>query len=571
MIAKTYKIKSGLIFLVFLGMMIILIYRLFSIQVLGYSKLAYKAKDMHTINIKIEPKRGKLFDRNKNVLAMSVPMPSVYADPSLVKEPLVTAGKLAEILNLDSKFLYGRLSRKKRFVWLKRKITIEDKERISALKIKGIDFIEEPTRFYPKGELAVHILGFVNMDNKGMDGVELKFDKYLKGKPGLRITEKDAVGREVVTWRDKDVPPVDGYGIVLTIDEVIQYIVEEELDNALKSYNPKSAIVIVMDPDSGEILALANRPNFDPNKYNRARQDTMRNRAVTDCFEPGSVFKMFVAGAALNEKLFGLKDNIFCENGAYAVPGGVLHDHRPHGTLTFQQVIEKSSNIGMAKIGQKMGKEKVYRYLRDFGFGKPTNILLPGEIAGLLHPTNRWSRMSVTRVPMGHEVATTAIQLTTAVCSIANGGKLMKPLIVKRIVDSKNRVVEEFKPEVVRDVISPFAGDRLKIALQGVVSPRGTARRASLKEFSVAGKTGTAQKLNPDGTYSHTDFIGSFVGFVPADKPRVVISVILDTPRPVYYGGVTAAPVFKNIAEKVLGYLNVGTEFSNVDTLVAKF
>lgn len=570
MISKRYKIKSGMVLLSFLGMMVFLAYRLFCIQVLGYSTYRDKARDIHQIEIKLEPKRGEICDRNGNVLGVSLPIPSVHADPKEIEDVDGTVNKLAEVIGEDKKTLCERLTKDKRFAWIKRKITSEEKEKVSSLKLKGIYFLEEPTRFYPKGELASHILGFVNIDNEGMEGIELEFDSYLRGKPGLRITEKDRKGREVLSWRDKEIPPVDGYKVVLTIDEVIQYIAEEEIDKALETYHPKAAIVIVMDPDTGEVLALSNRPNFDPNRYRYADKDSMRNRAVTDFFEPGSVFKMFAAAGALNEGLFSLKDSIYCEDGAYSVPGGVLHDHSPHGMLTFQQVIEKSSNIGMAKVGQRMGEERLHRYLVDFGFGSPTGILLPGEVGGMLHPPRQWSRMSVTRIPMGHEVSTTAIQLTAAACAVANGGRLLEPLIVKRIVDNQNRIVKEYDTRVVREVMSPDATERLKVALKGVASPVGTAVRAGLKDFSVAGKTGTAQKINPDGTYSHTDFVASFVGFVPADRPRVVISVILDSPRPIYYGGVTAAPVFKNIAEKILSYLNVEPEFGPVETLVAK-
>lgn len=564
MLNKKYRIKSGFIFLSYIGMLLFLGYRLFSVQFLQYSYLHPKAKDRHEIEIKLEPKRGSICDRNGNLLAVSVQMPSVCADPKEVKEPLEVAYQLAPILGLSKDFLYERLTRKKRFVWLKRKIMPELKKQIEALKFKGIFFRDESTRFYPKGSIASHVLGFVNTDNKGLEGIEFICDKYLRGKSGVRITEKDARNREVLGWRNKEVPPVEGYKVVLTIDEVIQYIVEEELDKAIEKYNPDSAIIIVLDPYTGEILALANRPTYDPNEYNKASKSNMRNRAVTDSFEPGSVFKMFSAAAALNENIVELNDNIFCENGAYKVPGGILHDHRSHGTLSFQQVIEKSSNIGMAKIGQRLGKERLYGYLKDFGFGENTEILLPGEVTGKLRPTYRWSRMSITRIPMGHEVSVTAIQLVRALGAVANGGKLLEPLIIKKVVDSQGRIVKEFKPQVVDEVVYQDASDSLKIALTGVVTPHGTALRAALPGFTVAGKTGTAQKLNPDGTYSHSDFVASFIGFVPADVARIAMLVVFDNPKPLYYGGVVAAPVFKNIAGEVLSYLNVEPEIDVV-------
>jgi len=572
MIGKKYKIKAGMVFLCFFGALFFMAYRLIDIQVIDYSKYAYKAKNMHHIKIPLLAKRGQIYDHNGNVLAMSVPMPSVYANPQEIKgQASVVAGRrLAEILGMEYDVLYQRMTRDKGFVWLKRKITLEQKERIEKLSMPGIHFLEESTRFYPKNKLAGHVLGFVNIDNEGMEGIELMFNEHLAGRPGQRLSEKDAAGREVIAWRSLETPAVNGNNIVVTLDEVIQYFVEEELNEAMEKYHPQSAIAVVMDPGTGEVLAMANRPNYDPNTFNTAKKDNMKNRAVTDCFEPGSVFKMFIAAAALEENLYNLHDTIFCENGAYRVPGGTLHDHRPHGMLTFQQVVEKSSNIGMAKVGQKMGKEVVYQYIKDFGFGSRTGILLPGEIAGITHSPIGWSRMSVTRIPMGHEVAVTAIQLAAAVSVIANGGKLMQPLIVKKITDSQGRTVKTFHPRVIRDVINQDIAGELTIALEGVVGPQGTAGMAALSEFRVAGKTGTAQKINPDGTYSHKDFIGSFIGFVPAQNPRLVIAVILDSPKPYYYGGVTAAPVFKNIARKTLAYLDVEPGKRDTDNMMAK-
>jgi cell division protein FtsI (penicillin-binding protein 3) len=567
MFGKWYKIRAGFIFLFFLGTMVFLGYRLFAVQVLGYTRYAEKANKSHQREIPLAQKRGDICDRNGNVLAMSVPTTYLYADPKEIKDSNDVVAKLSQIVKLEKKDVDALSDKEKRFVRLKRRIAKEEKEKILSFKLSGVNFGEEPVRFYPKGKLAVHVLGFVNIDNEGMEGIELICDKYLKGTAGYRFAEVDARKREVVSWRGKEVLPIDGYKIVLTIDEVVQYIVEDELDKAMETYHAQASMCIVMDPNTGEILALANRPNYDPNKFKDANKNVIRNRIITDCFEPGSVFKMFVAGGALNEKLFRLSDVIFCENGAYPVPGGTLHDSHPHGNLTFQQVVEKSSNIGIAKVAQRMGQERLYKYLSDFGFGKPTGIIFPGEICGMLNPVKRWTGMSITRIPMGHEVAVTAIQLAVAVSAIANGGEVIKPLIIKRIINNENRTLEEFGAVRVKEVIKKEAADKLTIALKGVVSSEGTAQRAKINEYTVAGKTGTAQKINPDGTYSHEFFMSSFVGFVPADRPRLVIAVILDSPRPVYYGGVTAAPVFKSIAEKVLSYLNVEPDFENTEKM----
>lgn len=570
MINKVYRRKAGIVFLFYGGMFVFLLYRLFCVQFLHNDFLQVKAKNMHEIELELKPTRGDICDRNGNLLAISVPMPSVYADPSQVEEPEETAQQLARLLDIEESFIYSRITKEKRFVWLERKVTLEKKEEVAALDLPGIGFIEEPTRFYPKGNMAAHLLGFVDLDNKGLEGVEAVCDSYLAGKSGKRLTEKDASGREVLSWRNKEIAPIQGYRVVLTIDEVIQDIVEEELDKACEKYNPQAAMSIVLDPQTGEILALANRPTYNPNEYSEAEADERRNRILTDTFEAGSVFKIFAAGAALNEGIYDLDDTVFCENGVFRVPGGLLRDSHAYDTLTFQQVVEKSSNIGMAKVGMKLGKEKLYEYLIDFGFGEKTGIMLPGEVTGVLRVPARWSRMSITRIPMGHEVSTTVLQLAIATAAVANGGKLMKPIIVKRIEDVQGRTVKRFSPQLVREVLSPEAIDELKIALMGVVGPEGTARRASLKDFQVAGKTGTAQKLDPDGTYSHKYFVASFSGFVPVQEPRMVILTVFDAPRPLYYGGTVAAPVFKNIAEKTLTYLNVEPENIMPNALVAK-
>ena len=569
MISKLYRFKSGILFVLYTICFIFLLYRLFLIQYVRYAYLRPKAKDMHEIQLKLAPMRGDITDRHGNLLGTSVPVPSLYCDPSQIKDAKLTAQEVASVLDLKKDFVYERITREKRFVWIKRKITHEQKKAIKSLKLKGIHFLDEPKRFYPKGSLGTHIVGFVDVDNNGLEGIESVCNRYLAGRPGKRITEKDAAGREVLSWRYKEISPVEGYKVILTIDEVIQDMVEEELDKAWDIYNPKGASVIVLDPYTGEILALSNRPTYDPNKYSKTNADTRRNRALTDTFEPGSVMKIFVAGAALNEGLLGLMDSIYCENGVFKTPGGYLRDHNGHGDLTFQEVIEKSSNIGMAKVGIMLGKQRLYEYLRDFGFGQCTDVLMYGEVAGVLRPPSRWSKMSITRIPMGHEISTTVIQLAVAASTVANGGTLMKPLIVKRIEDNKGRLIKEFKPEIVAEkILSEEAIRKLKVALVGVVSPRGTAKKAKIDGYRVAGKTGTAQKINPDGTYSHKNFISSFVGFVPVNKPRLVVFVVFDSPRPVYYGGSVAAPVFSSIAKKALSYLNVEPEIK--ETLVAK-
>jgi cell division protein FtsI (penicillin-binding protein 3) len=350
------------------------------------------------------------------------------------------------------------------------------------------------------------------------------------------------------------VQPVDGLDLVLTIDEVIQYIAERELDKAFKKYNAKAASIVVMDPHTGRILAIANRPTYDLNRRTGVSKDAMRNRAICDLFEPGSVFKIVTAAAALEEKKVTESDVFFCENGAYRVGGRILHDHRPHGNLTFRQVIEESSNIGTVKIAQLLGPDALYRYIRAFGFGSKLGIDLSGEISGMISAPRSWSKTSITSIPMGQEVGVTALQLASAISVIANGGQLMKPYIVDSVRDNQGRIIKQNKPALLRKVISVDTAMRIKKILTGVVE-EGTGRMGKVAGFSAAGKTGTAQKLEPNGTYSHSKFIASFIGFAPAEDPILAIVVTVDEPHPYYFGGVVAAPVFQKVAGDAIRYI----------------
>jgi cell division protein FtsI (penicillin-binding protein 3) len=482
-------------------------------------------------------------------------MDSLFATPNTIKDrdKEIMIEKLMPILGASRAYLKDRLYRKKSFIWLARKLTPDKAEAVKSLKLKGLGFMKETKRIYPNSYLASHMIGFSGMDNLGLEGIERDFDKYLKGTPGWAIFLRDARQKKLEIW-EKMVLPVDGLDLVLTIDEVIQYIAERELDKAFKSFGAKGASIVVMDPHTGRILAMASRPTYDLNDYSSAGKNSMRNRSICDLFEPGSVFKIVTASAALEEKKVTEEDKIFCENGSYKVGGHILHDHRPHGVLTFRQVIEESSNIGTVKVAQLLGPEIVYRYLKAFGFGSKLGVDLSGEISGMIKQPSAWSKTSISAIPIGQEVGVTALQLASAISVIANGGQLMKPYVIDSVRDKDGRIIKQNKPVLIRKVISVDTAMRIKKILTGVVE-EGTGKLAKVSGFSAAGKTGTAQKLEPNGAYSHSKFIASFIGFAPAEDPLLAIVVTVDEPYPYYFGGVVAAPVFQKVAGDAIRYI----------------
>ena len=470
-------------------------------------------------------------------------MDSLYAVPNSIKDKESVINKLLPILGVERSYLKERLNRKKSFIWLARKLAPEKSESIKKLNIKGLGFLKETKRIYPNSYLASHIIGFSGMDNTGLEGVERDFNKYLAGAAGWAIFLRDARLKKLDIW-EKMVGPVDGLDLVLTIDEVIQYIAERELDKAFNSFHAKGASIIVMDPHTGRILAMASRPSYDLNKHSGVSRDSMRNRAICDLFEPGSVFKVVTAAAALEEKKVNEETSFFCENGSYQVGGRVLHDYKPHGTLTFKQVIEESSNIGTVKVALLLGKDTLYQYIKAFGFGSKLGIDLSGEISGMVSPARLWSKSSITSIPMGQGVGVTALQLASAISVIANGGQLMKPYIIDSVRDNQGRIIKQNKPVLIRKVISVDTAMRIKKILTGVIE-EGTGKLAKVQGFSAAGKTGTAQKVQPNGGYSHDKFVASFIGFSPSEDPLLTIVVTVDEPYPSYFGGVVAAPVFQ--------------------------
>jgi len=550
---SNYRRRSEAVFLIFFAFLLLCVGRLFFIQFFRSDYLTAIAKKQHNQLVELEPRRGTIYDCNLKAEAVNMSMDSLYAVPTVIKNKDGVIEQLMPILGVDRQYLEERLSRPKAFIWLARKMTPDKSESIKSANIKGLGFLKETKRIYPNSYLASHVLGFSGVDNVGLEGVERSFNHYLKGTPGWAIFLRDARMKKLDIW-EKMVVPQDGMDLVLTIDEVIQYIAERELDKAYQKYHAKSASIVVMDPHTGRILAMANRPTYDLNERSSVSKDTIRNRAICDLFEPGSVFKIVTASAAFEEKRVKETDVFNCENGAYQVAGRVLHDHVAHGNLTFQQVIEESSNIGTVKVAMMLGPDIVYRYIRAFGFGTKTGIDLSGEISGMIISPKNWSKSSITTIPIGQGVGVTAIQLASYISVIANGGQLMRPYAVDSIRDNQGRIIKQNKPVMVRKVISLDTALRIKKILTGVIE-EGTGKLGKVLGFSAAGKTGTAQKLEPNGTYSHDKFVASFIGFAPADDPLITVVVTVDEPHGSYYGGVVAAPVFQKVAGDVIRYL----------------
>ncbi|MBZ0166370.1 MAG: penicillin-binding protein 2, partial [Candidatus Omnitrophica bacterium] len=509
---RRHELRFISVFLFLIACFGIFIVKLILIQVFKSAHLAQLAQKQHNQLIELEPVRGNIYDRNLRPLAMSVVVHSLYANPRIMspQDKARALEILPNLLAVDAEKLQGLLSRDKFFVWIKRKLPVDLAEEVRSQQIRGLSFIDESKRFYPNGSLAAHVIGFADIDNNGLEGIELVYDRYLKGKAGKAIFLRDAKQRNLMLSTNF-ISPQDGMHIVLTIDETIQYIAERALDEAFKKHKAKSATIIVTNPRTGEILALANRPTYDLERVGQSNIEDRTNRAVSYVYEPGSVFKIVTAAAALEEQKFVETDEIFCENGKYRVGNHTLRDHKPHGTLTFQEVFEKSSNIGVCKIAQTLGPDVIYNYGRRFRFGMLTQIELRGEVDGWLKDPSQWSKTTISAIPMGHEVTVTPLQMLGALSVIANDGYYMRLHIVKHVKDKHDQFIKSARPEIVDRVVSESTAHRVRDIMVGVVE-RGTAKRAQIDGVPVAGKTGTAQKVI-DGQYSHSQFYASFVAF----------------------------------------------------------
>jgi cell division protein FtsI (penicillin-binding protein 3)/stage V sporulation protein D (sporulation-specific penicillin-binding protein) len=468
-------------------------------------------------------------------------------------------------LRLPSEQLGEKLNCGRRYVVIKREVPSATanalREKLRANNLRGIYFEDDATRIYPNGSMLCHVIGFTDFDHHGIQGVEASMEEYLHGQDGYRFIEHNRAGQEIVPYRGQERAPRDGYQVHLTVDLGLQNIVENEIDAAMRQYSPQKATIILMRPQTGEIMAMANRPNFDLNLRSEAKPEQMKNRAVIDMMEPGSTFKIVAAAAALNERKVRPDSSIFCENGLWNFGGTALHDHRAFSYLSVREILVKSSNIGAAKLALTVGDQKFYEYIRRFGFGERTGIELPGEINGLLRPPRSWSKISITRIPMGHEIGVTPLQMTVAMATIANGGNLIMPRIVKSITTPDGKTISSLSPTVLRQVISPETAREIGDALRGVVSDSGTAAAAAVPGFVIAGKTGTAQKVDPHGGYEHGKYVVSFAGYLPADHPEFVGLVVLDdahTSKPeLNYGGLVAGPIFSRVAERAARYLDL--------------
>ena len=507
--------------------------------------------------VPLVPKRGILYDRKREEMAISIEVDSAFAQPGKMLNPRQAADRMGRILGKKPEALLIKMKEDRPFVWLDRGISPEQRAAVEQLEIEGVDFLKETKRFYPQGETACHVIGFAGLDSKGLEGVELGYDEFIRGEPGYILISKDGRGRAIAPEKTDFYHSEEGCDIILTIDKNIQYVAEKELKKAVQSSSAKGGMAIIMNPKTGEVLALAIQPSFDPNRFSAFSPNVWKDRAVTDTFEPGSTFKVFLLAAALEERVAGPGDVFFCENGAYGVGGRIIHDTHSYGWLSLGEIIKVSSNIGASKVGQKLGKEKFYRSLKNFGFGSRTGIDLPGEVPGFLSPPRYWSDVSLANICFGQGISTTALQLTTAFATFANGGSLMKPYLVKAVLDPQGNVLKENQPSPVRRVISPKTARMVSSILKTVTEEGGTGREASLSGYEAAGKTGTAQKALPEGRGYSDKRVASFIGFAPVENPQVVISVIIDEPVGVSYGGIVAAPAFKRIAEQVLPYMGV--------------
>jgi cell division protein FtsI (penicillin-binding protein 3) len=541
----------------FLVIMTALFVRLVYVQFLFPRDLEGSARSQSERVIRIPPYRGKILDRRGQPLALDVRRDSLGVRPPDITSQSSLAHELKKILRLDTDYLDDRLSRDKKFVWIARQISPEQSRKIKALGRDELELRPEWKRIYPNRHSASHLIGFTGIDHVGLEGIEAMFDSHLKGVPGWKFTKVDAKRREVVAKKTEEVAPINGFDVQLTLDAVVQYWVDESLEATCKRYQANAGTVVVMDPRSGDILAMANYPFLNPHQIGKANPEHIRNRSVTDMYEPGSVFKVFTLAAVLEEGIVDLNDVIYCEEGAYRTGGRILHDVHPYGDLTLKEVINKSSNIGTVKTAHKLGSNSLHRYIKQFGFGDQTGIQLAGESSGRVYHPRSWSATSISSMAIGQEVGVTALQLAVAFSSFVNEGFLLKPRIVSQIKNAEGKILKSYPPKTRRRVMSKETAAKVKEVLESVVT-EGTGTRAKVKGGVAGGKTGTSQKLEPDGSYSHRHFIASFAGFVHNDKELAVIVVSIDDPQPYYYGGIVAAPLFAKVAQGLLDYWEAG-------------
>ncbi|RZB30773.1 MAG: cell division protein FtsI (penicillin-binding protein 3) [Desulfobacteraceae bacterium Eth-SRB1] len=518
--------------------------------------LSQKAARQYEKSFVSHGKRGTIFDSNHREMAVSIDVASIAAYPRKIKDASATANTLGKALNIKQKDLNRKLASNKSFVWIKRHPAPREAMAIKALELNGVDFIPEHKRFYPNRNLAAQVLGFSGLDGHGLEGIEFYYNSYLEGADGRFTILKDAFGRGFNA--DKKIAGnYRGNNLILTIDGTVQHITEQALEEAVVKHSAQSGMAIVMDPKTGAVLALAHYPHFNPNSFEKFNSKLWRNRCITDQFEPGSTMKIFTASAAIESGACTPNTIFYCEKGSYKIGNDIVHDSKPHGWLSLQQIVKYSSNIGIIKVSETTGSETLYKTLRSFGFDEKTGIDCPGETPGSLAPYNRWSKIDAGAISFGQGISVSALQLITATCAIANNGILMKPYVVQAITDKNGRLIKNSVPREVRRVISAKTAETMKRILLTVTETGGTGVNAALGNYAVCGKTGTAQKIDEKGTYAKGKYIASFIGFAPAEDPETAILVVIDEPRNQHYGSIVAAPAFRKIAYETLNYMNL--------------
>ena len=550
------RLRTGIVGALFLTALLAISAQAVRLHVFEGAWLSERAAREYERAMVVQGKRGAITDRNGSPLAVSIDSPSIAAYPRQITDRHAAAKQLSSALNQPIRDVVRKLDPKRSFVWLKRQATPRQAETVQAIGIKGVDFITEHSRYYPNKTLAAQLVGFSGIDGHGLEGMEFYFDAILKGGEQEITILKDALGRRF----EGAGLPVDlagGNNVVLTIDRTIQHITQKALDASATQFGAQSGMAVVMAPATGEVLALAHYPFFNPNSYRSFERELWRNRAITDPFEPGSTMKIFSVAAAIDSGVCSPSTIFYCENGEYRIGRNTIHDTKSHGWLSLQQIIKYSSNIGSVKITEKLGPRQLHAYLNAFGFGRRSGVTCPGETAGSLSPFKSWSAIDLGAISFGQGVSVSAIQLIAAVSAIANDGLLMKPMLVREITGRNGETVKRFSPEPVRRVVSSHSAATVRRILKTVITAGGTGVNAALKGYSVCGKTGTAQKIDSSGTYAKGRYLSSFVGLVPADQPELAILVLLDEPTVQTYGGIVAAPAFRQIALETLSYLNI--------------
>ena len=557
--AKWMKVRLNLLIVLFLAAFGVILGRAAYLQLWNVDELKEKSRAEIEREFNLGAVRGEIYDARGEKLAASLAVESLFADTTQIENPAETAKQLSEILQVEEEPLKEKLFSGKNFIWLKRQVTADEADKIKALNLKGLSFNKEYRRAYPNGTLAAHFLGFVGIDGQGLEGLELALDAELKAGPGRLKVKRDNLGRMMMDANKEDKEEARGDSVMLTIDRRIQYIAEKALHKAIIGTNAKSGHVLIMRPKTGAVVASAVYPTFDPNDYKSARTSARRNRILTDPFEPGSTFKIFVIAAALETGLISPDSVIYCENGAFRVANHTVRDTHGYGDLTVSQVIKYSSNIGSLKIGEMLGPDLLYNYLTRFSFGEKTGLEhLPGEAPGLLRLPKAWHKLDAANIAFGQGISVTAMQMVMAMSALANDGVMMKPYLVERVMAEDGTIVEQHQPEIIRQVVSPLTARQVSAMLRMAVMKGGTGYNAEVAGYPVAGKTGTAQKVSRGGsTYASGKYVASFLGFAPYHNPELCMLVVLDEPWPAYYGGTVAAPIFKEIMENALPLLDL--------------